>query len=573
MSPPPTLQTLPLDIIHLILLQMSQRDIGRLRLVSRALTSKIGIQYMLRTFPMRLSFESIARVLALTENLALAKHVRILTFSVMCQEQLTPALSRVIDGYTAKHTAIVEALARKYVDSETATLCRDLLRERKASERTWPACPLRYASMDLGPVLGEKKLGFKPWFFNCADPALVVRVLYALVGRFPVLRRVYIEQFGWIYDWKLTGQLSLFEWESSLDRILPGPEPVTISAEDGDSSRAARSVMVSSRRMARAVATRLRGLTRRGSSRRQGARGLFDHLTFFILSDRSYTPFWPVAPKFDRLELTLPSFMSLASFNVPEGTDDNGISFRMCLGATRLNVRCISVEWIHVATEPGEPRVPVPTNVEKVGRLAGYVLRGILSLDMVKLEEVELKFPCGYSSMKDAANLQNGFLVPLKGTLGPPNLRRLDLSHFATTEEELNKTLGGAKRTLRNLKLTSVSMTEGSWIGWFRNVQNLLGRLKYAEFCGIFGERGGAFERNCVQMETPITRAQYLEGAFALYNSVEGMVVDRTLGSVLGEMCLSWTPSDSQLREVGLWLLEKEMRLWRSEISGRISYW
>ena len=558
---PANLQDLPLDIIHLVLLQMSQRDIGSLRLASKAL-STIGIQYMLHTFPMRLTFDSITRVLALTENLALARHVHTLAFSTTCEDQLTPALSRVIDGFTTKHTAIVEELGTKYVSTESDILHRNLLKERKASERTWPECQVRYASSDLGPVLGERRLGFKPWFLNCADPALVINALHAFIVRFPGLRRIYMEQFGWIYDWKLAGQLSVYVWEPSLDTVLPGRQQATAFAEDESSSRDARLAIMSSKRWSRAIATWLRFFTRRSSTRRRGSRGLFDHLTFFILSDRSYTPFWPVAPKFEHLELILPSFMALASFNVPENTDDNGISFRMCLGAARVNVRSLSIKWTHVATELGQLQTPFATSVEEAGHWAWYVLRGILSWDMSNLEEVKFRFPYGYHTEDDAFYSQDRFLVPLTGTFGPPNIRKLDLSHFATTEEELNRTLGGARRTLRNLKLTRVDMNSGSWVGWFGNVRNLLDQLESAAFCDTFC--------NCnhsVQMEAVVAYDQYLESAADADSKMEHTIVGRTIGSILGEICLSVTSPDSSLRTVALRLLKKEMRR-----SYRISY-
>ena len=555
--PSASLQELPYDVMHLILLQMSQRDVGSLRLVSRAL-STIGIGYMLRTFPMRLTFEGITRVLALTENLALARHVHTLAFTTHHPDQLKPALSRVIDGYTIRHTAIVEELGRKYVDVESDTLYRKLLEDKKTSERTWPACPVRYMSSDLGRVLGEKRLGFKPWHWHCADPAFVVKALHTLIGRFPALRRIYMEQFDWIYDWKLNGHLSVHKWEPSLDHILSGPAGTTVSVEDEFLSPRTSLPRSFSRRWFRALATWLRSVARRTSVRRRGSRGLFDHLTFFILSDRSYTPFWPVAPKFEHLELNLPCFRALESFNIQGDIYDGGTAFRMCFGTARINVKSISIKWAHVATKPGEPQMLIPTNAGLAEDEAFTALHAILTWDMVNLESLECTFPYGYRCGNYIDfELQTPFLVPLTGTFSPPNIRKLNLSHFATTEVDLNGTLGGARKALRNLKMTRVDLTRGSWVGWFGNMRSHFDQLETAEFCDTFSESA---RQVSIQMGAVIPDDRSVRSAVHTHGGFEGAPVERTIGSMLGEISLSRTSLDSPLREVALRLLAKGMQ-------------
>ena len=379
-------EALPMELILEIASYVGQHDVGSLRLVSRVFSS-IGIQHMLGVFPIRLSFDGIARALALTESKALSQHVHTLTFHTQCEEQARSASSRKINDLTAKHRVMVDQLNQKYVSFDSNILHRELVDKRKLFGDTWPEHELRQASSDPGPVMWKKQPGVKLKPFHFGNPAMICKTLHILAVLFPKLERLYMVEGAYIYDWKFSEGLSIHaltpsstalpRWHQELDR--PGVTPMATGP-----ARPARIAALAAGCWSKAKTVGL-GLIARHKLQRST-----DFSMEFILSTNPSAHAWPIGPRVESLEVNLPAFHTLNHVDVFGPPLFKRSSTKAYDGVKRL-----SLKYSHVEITPGRPQRSKPTTTYDATWLGEYAIFVILSDEMDNLETLKLRFPYG----------------------------------------------------------------------------------------------------------------------------------------------------------------------------------
>ena len=121
-----------------------------------------------------------------------------------------------------------------------------------------------------------------------------------------------------------------------------------------------------------------------------------------------------------------------------------------------------------------------------------------------------------------------------------PFLRRLHLESVAAKYEELVRFLGSHCETIRDLALISIEwMDDSSLFAWIRDIRSVADSLETVKFSGIHEE---ITQRRSIDMDESLTE---------YFSFAEGEVDHehlQTVGDGLGEICLSRTPIDSELR-------------------------
>ena len=447
---------LPLELLQEICLHLDQYDIGSLRLTARAFAG-ISITYMLHTFPFRLSFDGVTRALALTNNVPLASHVRILTFDTFCEEQAQTASDDEMDALTAKHKAVVEQLSLRYLTVQPVAKRKGNIvkqgRDRCLTRDSWKATMEKCSYAEIGPFYcKDLSRLLRSISSSFADKLLAFGALFVLLRRFPRLEGLRINDVDCSYEWKAAGELIV--------RGLMSPLP------------------------------------------------------------RPRTPERSSGPRPDRIE-SKSLLWALAAYPWPQSSALTSVTFDLSICQLirepwgnasrkyRSQVKRLSIRLSDVVIALNRPVLSSENRWCRCLFNMNIALRSFRLSSMTNIEELELKLPYHFLEEKNARQGRNDVLMiadDLKlhfPAMSFHRIRKLDLGFFAIDCSALEEWLVGHRGTLRHLKLTRIEIGDGHWVPWFRDLRHSL-NLESAEFHGVFTEPLGN-----ISMETTLWDSEW----------------------------------------------------------------
>ena len=199
-----SLGTLPLEILQQTTVHLQARDIGHLRLASKA-CSRLGVREMLRTLPFSLTFDGIARLMAISEVGAFSTSVRRLSFSTFWDAETKPPSKSEVKALKMKHQLKLEQLASKYATGE-------LIEKYGSTCLPWSTKPLYYEENVFGRDRRPERDGdSNPEWYKWTDRAMLAHTLGICLERFHNLEAICIDEDCYVYEWAISGQLKIME--------------------------------------------------------------------------------------------------------------------------------------------------------------------------------------------------------------------------------------------------------------------------------------------------------------------------------------------------------------------------
>ena len=215
-TPTVSLGSLPLELLQEVSSYLEPHDVGNLRRAS-VTCSKIGFQYMLSTIPFRLTCDSVARVLALSEVPAFSKCVQRLAFNTVCPNQFDKISKQEYSFLKSKHALTLERLTLKYASSRPAL--KDDSNNLDGGNGG-PHLPALFLPGSCNQLRGARSYteaddemdGWPNHETLCVTkPSVILGTLRACLDKFRNLQELSIGDNGFRYHWVFPTELSVYE--------------------------------------------------------------------------------------------------------------------------------------------------------------------------------------------------------------------------------------------------------------------------------------------------------------------------------------------------------------------------
>ena len=190
------LEGLALELLCEVSIHLTQEEIGRLRLVSRA-CARLSVQDMLRTLPFSLNWPSMARLGAIGKVPALSGSVRNLVFNVYCTDQAAAlSLADVKRLYVVEETRLAQLAPGHIADIRSREVCSSDL----SADDFW----------DYNSPPGWDQDPSLKWQ-NWTDRCMLRHFLGKCLEKFHKVKEICVHVDGYCFTFTLPGYLKISE--------------------------------------------------------------------------------------------------------------------------------------------------------------------------------------------------------------------------------------------------------------------------------------------------------------------------------------------------------------------------